>query len=93
MPWLLKTLRYADVTWLLFFIAPLYLIGMWFGAGQDKYHKDTCLIGIGLCLQIFLTTSYSTVNTIGKTYVFDSKFNKHTLQITIMKSREAQFSI
>jgi hypothetical protein len=73
MPWVLKTLRYADVTQLLFFIEPLYLIGMWFGVGQDKYHKDTCLIGIGLCLQIFLTTSHSTMHIIGKTYVFDSK--------------------
>ena len=44
-----------------------------------------------MCLQIVITTLYSIMNTIGKTYVHNVEIKKHALPITIGLSKETQF--
>ena len=56
---------------------------------KNKTHADTYLEQIRLCLQTFLTT----LNTIGRTYVFSWGINKHALMITITKWGEIRYSM
>ena len=60
---------------------------------KDKHHKNTCLIEIKLCLQIQLTSSHSTMNKLGRTYVTNKRINKHALLIITTNSRNDQFQI
>ena len=59
---------------------------------KSKQHRDTCLKGIGLRLQISITTLHSIVNTIARTYVSTSAINKDASHIIITKWGEVLFS-
>ena len=67
---------------LLFLIGHLYLIGGWMSEDErNKCYKDTCLMEIGQGLQLLSTTSHSTVNTTGRTFVFNQGINKDALSM------------
>lgn len=53
--------------------------------------KSTCLKRDWTTFQISVPTPLSILNTVGKTYVFSSKFNNHALRKTIIKPREIHF--
>ena len=87
-------IRHAGVIGLLFLIGHLlfdWCVIRW--GWKNKHCNDICLKGIGLCLQIWLATWHSIENTIGRTYLFIWRINKHPLPTIIMKSREVQISI
>jgi hypothetical protein len=70
------------------------LINMYFNEDQrTNTTKKHVSKNIRLSLQIRSTTLHSTVNTIGKTYVFGWKVNQCALSATTTKSGEVRFSI
>ena len=63
---------------------------IWWGS-KNKHHEDTRWEYIRLHLWIFLPTLHSTMNTIGRTYVFTQAVNKGVSLATITKSKEVWF--
>jgi hypothetical protein len=57
---------------------------------KNIHHKDTCSKEIGLHLLILTTVPHSTIHTIGRTYIFRWRINKHALLITTTKLEEVR---
>ena len=65
---------------------------LWWFALMTKF-RDIRERNVTIRSEIWIVNMRSIVNTIGKSYVFNHKINKHALPLTITKSREVRFSI
>ena len=75
------------------FIAYLYLIDVCVGDNPKHTPVNICVQKrLEYVFKLLLTTLHLIANTIGRAYVF-SRVNKYALPITVINSREVQYSI
>ena len=87
-------IRYLGAIQLLFLFGHLYLIGVYFGKDKrTNFIKIHVQKRSDYILKFYLKTPCLVVNTIGRTYVFSERINKHGHLIILTKSMDVRFSI